>query len=69
MKAEPRVAFEPCCNSRMFVRAIVVDDKMQIQIRRSFDIDELQESNEFLMSMTGHTIANNLAIEHAESRK
>ena len=59
------MTLEPFQNARMFVCAIVVDDKMQVQILRGFDIDDLQESDELLVPMPGHTIPDDLAVEHA----
>ena len=49
MQMESRVPFEPGLNAGVFVRAIVVDDQVQGQIDRCFDVDELEKSNEFLM--------------------
>ena len=42
MKVEAHMALEPCRDARVLVRAVVVHDQMQVQIRRRFDIDELK---------------------------
>ena len=59
------MSLEPPQNTRMFVRAVIVDDKMQVQILWSFDVDDLQESDKFLVPMSGHTVPDYLAVEHA----
>jgi len=48
---------------------IVVDDQMQMQAGGHFGIKAFQKANEFLMSVTGHAIADNSAVEHTESRE
>ncbi len=48
---------------------IVIDNQMQLQSIRHFGIDTFQKTNEFLMSVPGHAIADHFAVEHIESRK
>ena len=58
------MAFQPVLYALVLVRSIIVDDKMQVQIWRSFDIDQLQKPNKFLMPVARHAIADDLSIEH-----
>ena len=53
----------------MFMRSVIVDNKMQVQIRWSLDIDQLQEPDEFPMPVPRHAIAYDFAIEHAQGGK
>ena len=55
MEMEPGMPFEPRPYPRMLVGAVIVDDEMQIQILRGFDIYELQEPYKFLMPVSGAT--------------
>lgn len=66
VQMESRMAFEPSHDRWMLVSSIVVDDKVQIQIHWGFDVDELQKTDEFLVSVPRHTIADHLAVEHVE---
>ncbi len=66
---EAWVALQPGSNTGMFMGSIVVGDQMQLHSGRHFGIDAFQKANEFLMSVTGHTIADHSAVEHIESRK
>ena len=69
MQMEAWMALQPGSNTRMFMGAIVVDDQMQMQAGGHFGIKAFQKANEFLMSVTGHAIADNSAVEHTESRE
>jgi hypothetical protein len=60
---------EPGFNPWMFMRAVIIHDQMEIESRRSFAVDFLEETDELLVSMARHTVADHLAIEHTESRK
>lgn len=53
----------------MLVSSIVVDDEMKIQVERRLDVDELQEADEFLMSVMRHAVADHRPVEHAERGK
>ena len=66
---EPGMAFEPFLNMLMLVRPVIVDDKMQVHIRRRLDVDKLQKTNELLMSVSRHAIADDSAIEHVQCGK
>ncbi len=63
------MTFQPGSNAGMFMGSIVVNDQMELQAARDFGINTLQKPNEFLMSVTGHAIADDSAIEHTESGK
>ena len=67
MKA--RVSTEPGCHSRMFVSSIIVHDQMEIEVARCLDVDFLEKSNELLVPMTRHAVANDLAVEHTQGSK
>lgn len=69
MQMESGMAFEPCLHASMFVRPVIVDNKMQVQIRWSLDIDQLQEPDKLLVSVPRHAIAYNFAVEHAQGGK
>ena len=66
VEVKPRMATEPGVHAGMFVRAIMVDDEMQIQLPRGGAIDCLQEPDKFLVPMARHTVADHRAVEHAE---
>ena len=69
MQMEAWVTLQPGSDTRMFMGSIVVDDQMQLQAGGHFGINAFQKPNEFLMSVTGHAIADNSAVEHTESRE
>jgi len=60
------MSVNPGSNSRVFMRPIIIHNQMHVQLGRSLGIDLLDETNKLLMSVTGHTIANDFAIERAE---
>lgn len=66
---EARMATEPGFHSRVFVGAIVVHDQMEIEHVGCLGVDLLEKSNELLMPMTRHAVADNLAVEHVQCRK
>jgi len=66
MQVESRVALEPCLDSLVFVGGVVVDDQVQVELGRRFGVDLLQETDEFLMAMARHAIADHGAVEHAQ---
>lgn len=37
------MSFEPCLDLRMFVRDVVVDNQVDVQVRRSLLVDQVQE--------------------------
>ena len=69
MQREAWVTLQPGLDTRVFMGSIVVDDQMQLQVGGYFDINAFQEPNKFLMSVPGHAIADNSAIEHTKGSK
>jgi hypothetical protein len=69
VQMESRMTLEPSQDRWMLVSSVVVDDKVQIQIHWGFDVDKLQKSDEFLVPVPRHTIADHLTVEHIESRE
>lgn len=66
---EPRMTLEPKLNTRMFVRAIVVHDQMQVKLTWSLPINLLKKSDKLLRPMPWHTIHNDLPIKHVQGCK
>jgi hypothetical protein len=60
---------EPRFYARVLVGRVVVHDDMQIEFGRSLGIDLIEETDELLMAMARHAVADHFAIEHAECRK
>ena len=60
---------QPGLNARMLVGPVVVYDKVELQVGGGLAIDLLEESNELLVSMTGHAIAYDFSIKHTECDK
>ncbi len=69
MQMKPRMALEPRLDSRVLVRGIIVHDQMKVPICGRLRIDLLEEPDELLMPVARHAIANDLAVEHAQSGK
>ena len=63
------MATEPGYHPRVFVGAIVVYDQMEIEDVGCLGVDPFEKSNELLMPMTRHAIADDLAVEHVQCRK
>ena len=51
MHVEAWMAFEPASNFDVFVRAVVVDHQVQVQIGRGLGVDELEELDPFLVAV------------------
>ncbi len=49
----------------MFVGPIIIHDQMQIESGRRFAVNFLEETDELLMPVTRHTVADDFAIKHA----
>ena len=62
---ESGMSSHPGFNPRVFVGGVIVHDQMQIEMGRRFGVDLVEETNEFLVSMTRHAVADHFAIEHA----
>jgi len=69
VEMEPRVASEPGFHARMLVSPIVVHDQMQIDFGGGLGIYLVEKSNELLMPMARHAVADDFAVEHTESRE
>ena len=69
MQVETRMAAQPAGHARVFVRAVVIDDKVQLQIRRGLPIHLRQKLQKLLVPMAGHAGSNHPSIEHAEGRE
>src|SRR5271166_4776269 len=54
---------------RGFVRGIVVDDEVQIEICRGALVDELEKPQEFSVPVTRHAFSDHLPVKHVERRK
>ena len=64
-----RVSLDPGFHAGMFVRAIIIDDQMEIEFGGSFGVDFLQETEKLLMPMARHAVSDHFAVEHAEGGK
>ena len=60
---------EPGLNARMLVGTVIVYDKVELHVGGGLGIDLLEESNELLVSMTGHAVPYDFSIEHTECGK
>src|SRR3954447_22350596 len=69
MKVKPRMLCEPDADICMLVSGIVVHDQMQVQIWRGLAVNPIEESDELLVSMAAHALANYLPVQHIECRK
>jgi hypothetical protein len=66
VEVEPGMASHPGLDPRMFVGCVIVHDKMQIEMGWRLGIDLVEETNEFLVSVTWHAVADHFAIEQAQ---
>ena len=69
VQMKPGVPSKPGHYAGMFVRSVIVDDQMQVELSGSLAVDPLQKPNELLVSMTWHTIADHAAVEQAQGCK
>ena len=60
------MACEPFHDVRVLMRCVVVDDQVDGEFLGYSGIDRVQESNELLMAMAPHALADDLAFEHVE---
>src|ERR1700716_1775305 len=63
---EPLVPLQPGADLWMPVRGVVVDDQMQLRSGRGLAVDLVEETDEFLMPMTRHALADHLALQHVK---
>jgi hypothetical protein len=66
---EARVSPQPASHRGVLVRGIVVDDQMDVQVRRHCDLDVAQEVEELLMPMAPLTLAEHLTRGDVERRE
>ena len=66
VKVESGMSSNPGFDPWVFVGCVVVHDQMQIEMRWRLDIDLVEETNELLVSLTCHAVADHFAIEHAQ---
>ena len=62
MDVESGMSSHPGFDPRVFVGCVIVHDKMQMEIGRRLGIDLVEETNEFLVSMTRHAVADHFAM-------
>jgi hypothetical protein len=60
------VARESPPHARRFVRAVVIEDQMHLEVRRDADVNRLQELQELLTPMPSMTLAKDLERPLAE---
>ena len=60
------VPLEPSADFRMLVRGVIVDDQVHLPLGRSFAVDLVEETDELLMPVAAHALADDLAVEHVE---
>ena len=66
MKVEARVPREPSADLGMLVGGVVIDNQVQVQIRRGPAIDLVEEADELLVPMPAHALADHPSIQHIE---
>lgn len=66
VQVEAPMTFQPRAHAWMFVRAVVVDNEVQIQTGRSFLIDSFQKADEFLMTMAWHAVSDHFAVQNIQ---
>src|SRR6266705_3060984 len=69
VQVEAWMPLQPALHRRALVRAVVVDDEMQSQLRRRLAVDAGQEADELAAPMARQALTNDLAVEQAEGRK
>ena len=61
---EARVFFQPPFDLRCLVGGVVIDDQVDVQVGQGLAVDPVQETNELLVAMALHALADDLAVEH-----
>ncbi len=62
-----RTAGEPGPDLGMLVGGVVVDDEMDVELRRHISFDVTQEGEELLVTMAGFALSDDCAVEHVEA--
>ncbi len=60
------MALEPGPELGVLVAAVIVEDDVDDLAGRDLSLDRVQKTNEFLMPVTLHAAADDLAVEHVE---
>jgi hypothetical protein len=66
VQLETRMTPNPGFHARMFGGPVIIHDQMQIEPGRRFAVNLREETDELLMPVTRHTVADDCAIEHAQ---
>src|SRR5215203_1703897 len=66
MKVEARVPREPSADLGMLVGGVVIDNQVQVQIRRGLAVDLIEEADELLVPVSAHALADHPPIQHVE---
>ena len=66
MEVEPRMPFEPSPHLGMLVGGVVVDDQVEFSPSRGLAIDLVEKTDEFLMPVAAHALADDAALQHVE---
>src|SRR5207302_10276691 len=69
VKAAALFPFAPALDLRAFVRAVVVQDEVHLQIRWNFLFQLAQELNEFPPPMTRQTASDDFPVQDVDRRK
>ena len=60
---------QPGFHARVFVGCVVVDDEMQVELRRGLGVDLAKEPDELLMPVAWHAVTDDFAVKHAQGSK
>ena len=66
VEMEAQMPPEPGFHPGMLVGPIIVDDQMQVQLRRRLQVDLFEEPDEFLVAVSRHTVPDDFPIEHTQ---
>jgi hypothetical protein len=69
MEDEAGMTSEPFQDLGMFVRGVVVDDDVDGLLAGHSGVDDIEETDELLMAMTVHALADHTAFENVEGGK
>jgi hypothetical protein len=69
MQVKTRMAREPRFDGGVFMRAVVIDDHVHVQILGHFGLDVTQESEELLVPMAWLALREHLAIDYIQGSK
>ncbi len=69
MEVHARVALEPALHRGTFMRAVIVNDEMQVECRGRGVINGLEKSDKLSTPVSRQTLPDDRAIEHVEGGK